>query len=77
MNNPVVAAAFPCVRGGTLKLGALDSELQTRLMPFIKGDPGPSGAEAQISIDQGNAVTTGSDGGVYVSRYPTLSSAQW
>lgn len=47
---------------------APSTALMVELAPFFVGPPGPSGAEAGISGNTGNALTTGSDGGLFVPQ---------
>lgn len=65
-------------RQGALTLGASASEqLQLDLARFFVGARGPSGAESQVSADQGNAISTGTDGGLFVPQDPFLATQDW
>ena len=44
----------------------LDPSIIAQLVPFYQGQPGLSGAAAQISLDAWNRLVSGSDQGLYV-----------
>jgi hypothetical protein len=63
--------------GGALKFVAPDLTLSVLLAPFFVGPKGEHGDnQAAMSLDDGNQLTLGLDGGLYMGA-PALETAYW
>ena len=64
------------VSSGKLVLKTNQTTLSITLAPFFVGPKGESGSAVTLSLDNGNQLSVGQDGGLFMSD-PSLATAQW
>lgn len=72
----VVTVELTGAGSGLISFGQADEELSLFLAPFGKGDKGDTGDEASLSSDPGNALSTGTDGGLFMAGV-SLETQDW